>query len=156
MQGIANGFFGFDIASRCATIWDDGEKKFTLTNEKQLGEAVVSVLKHPEITANKYLYISSVETSQNEILAALEKATSSKWTLHHTTTNEQVTEGSKKLQAGDFEGALQLVRAIPYGTFPGLDSNYAKDRVLANGLLGLKEESVQETIQRVVDKTKAN
>ena len=82
MQGIANGFFGFDIASRCATIWDDGEKKFTLTNEKQLGEAVVSVLKHPEITANKYLYISSVETSQNEILAALEKATSSKWTLH--------------------------------------------------------------------------
>ncbi|KAL4790577.1 hypothetical protein BDV19DRAFT_393951 [Aspergillus venezuelensis] len=154
--GIANGFFQFDIASRTATIWDDGNKNFTLTNEKQLGDAVVSVLKNPEITANRYLYISSVETSQNEILAALEKATSCKWTLHHTTTEQQVTEGSKKLQAGDFEGALQLVRAIPYGTTPGLDSNYAKDRMLANDLLGLKEESVQETIQRVVDETKTN
>ncbi|KAL4954142.1 hypothetical protein BDW69DRAFT_205413 [Aspergillus filifer] len=153
--GIANGFFQFDLASRSATIWDDGNKKFTLTNEKQLGDALVSVLKHPDITANKYLYISSVETSQNEILAALEKATSSKWTLQHTTTEQQVAEGSKKLQAGDFEGALQLVRAIPYGTTPGLDSNYAKDRVLANDLLGLREESVQETIQRVVE-TKAN
>ncbi|KAL4938442.1 hypothetical protein BDV06DRAFT_231853 [Aspergillus oleicola] len=154
--GIANGFFQFDIASRTATIWDDGNKKFTLTNEKQLGDAMVSLLKRPEATANKYLYISSVETSQNEILAALEKATSSKWTLQHTTTEQQVTEGSKKLQAGEFEGAFQLVRAIPFGITPGLDSNYAKDRPLANDLLGLKEESVQETIQRVVAEFKAN
>ncbi|KAL4925277.1 aromatic alcohol reductase [Aspergillus undulatus] len=154
--GITNRFFQFDIASRSATIWDNGDKRFTLTNEKQLEDAVVSVLRHPEATANKYLYISSVETSQNEILAALESTTSSSWALQHTTTDAQVAEGSKKLQSGDFDGALQLVRAIPYGITPGLKSNFAKDRVLANGLLGLREESVQETIQRVVSEFKSN
>ncbi|KAL6230828.1 hypothetical protein BDW75DRAFT_221613 [Aspergillus navahoensis] len=148
--GTANGFLGYDIGSRTATIWDDGNKKFTCTNQKQFGRAVVSVLRQPEATANQYLYISSVETSQNEILAALEKATESSWTAQHTTTDAEVSDATTKLQKGDFNGALTLVRATVYGDIPGLGSNYAKDRVLANELLGLEEESVEETIQRVV------
>ncbi|KAL4783600.1 hypothetical protein BJX76DRAFT_368344 [Aspergillus varians] len=153
--GIGNGFLGYDIASRSATIWDGGDKKFTLTNQKQLGDAVVSVLKHPQATANQYLYISSLETTQKEILAALEDATSSSWTVQKTTTVAEVSEANKKLQAGDFGGALALVRATIYGDVPGLASNYAKDRVLANSVLGLTKESVQETIQRVVGEFKA-
>ncbi|KAL5044344.1 hypothetical protein BDW71DRAFT_215718 [Aspergillus fruticulosus] len=148
--GIANGFLGYDIGSRTATIWDDGNKRFTFTNQKQLGRAVVSVLRHFGATANQYLYISSVETSQNEILAALEKATASSWTAQRTTTDAEVSDAASKLQNGDFSGALTLVRATAYGDIPGLGSNYAKDTVLANELLGLEEESVEETIRRVV------
>lgn len=150
IQGIANGFLGYDIPTRSATIWDSGDKKFTFTNQKQLGDAVVSVLRRPQATANQYLYISSVETSQKEILVALKNSTSSSWTVQNTTTAAEVSEATKKLQAGDFSGALALVRATIYGNIPGLRSNYAKERVLANGLLELKEESVQKTIQRVV------
>ncbi|KAL4985311.1 hypothetical protein BDW68DRAFT_198911 [Aspergillus falconensis] len=148
--GIANGFLGYDIGSRTATIWDDGNKRFTFTNQKQLGRAVVSVLRHLGATANQYLYISSVETSQNEILAALEKATASSWTAQRTTTDAEVSDAASKLQNGDFSGALTLVRATAYGDIPGLGSNYAKDTVLANELLGLGEESVEETVRRVV------
>ncbi|KAL4875138.1 hypothetical protein BJY04DRAFT_211540 [Aspergillus karnatakaensis] len=153
--GIANGFFGYDIATKSATIWDTGDKKFTLTNQKQLGDALVSLLRLPEATANKYLYISSVETSQNEILAALESATSASWTAKRTTTDDEVSDGIKLLHEGDFGGALKLVRATGYGDLPDIGSNYAKDRVLAHGLLGLEEESVQETIDRVVREFKS-
>ncbi|KAL4922090.1 hypothetical protein BDW62DRAFT_217916 [Aspergillus aurantiobrunneus] len=148
------GFLGFDLASRSATIWDGGNKKFTLTNQKQLGEAVVSVLRRPEVSANQHLYISSVETTQNEILAALESSTSSSWTVQHTTTDAQIREANEKLQAGDFNGAVTLALAAIYGDIPGLQANFAKDHTLANNVLGLKDESVQETIKRVVSESK--
>ncbi|KAL2815283.1 hypothetical protein BDW59DRAFT_176208 [Aspergillus cavernicola] len=149
--GIGNGFLGYDIASRSATIWDGGDKKFTFTNQKQLQEAVVSVLRKPDATANQYLYISSVETSQNEILSALKLVTSSEWTVTPTKTQDEVSAAIAKLGKGDFSGALTLVRATTYADIPGMGSNYAKDRELANGLLGLEEESVEETIKKVVD-----
>ncbi|KAK1238027.1 hypothetical protein MKX08_002606 [Trichoderma sp. CBMAI-0020] len=147
--GLTSGFLEYDIATKTATIWDDGNKKFTLTNEKELGAATAAVLKKPEETANKYLFISSVETTQNEILAALEETTGTKWTVNKTTTKEQVDAALQKLGAGDFLGALVLVRATVYSNIPGLKSNYAKDEVLANNLLGLKPEGVTETVQHV-------
>ncbi|PON23685.1 hypothetical protein TGAM01_v207332 [Trichoderma gamsii] len=147
--GLANGFLEFDLANKTATIWDGGNKKFTLTNEQDLGAATAAVLKKPEETANKYLFISSVETTQNEILAALEEITGAKWTVNNTTTKEQVDAANQKLGAGDFNGALALVRATSFGDIPGLKSNYTKDEVLANNLLGLKPATVTDTVKRV-------
>lgn len=109
----------------------------------------MAVLKKPEETANKYLFISSVETTQNEILAALEEITGAKWTVNNTTTKEQVDAANQKLGAGDFNGALALVRATSFGDIPGLKSNYTKDEVLANNLLGLKPATVTDTVKRV-------
>lgn len=108
------------------------------------------MLKNPEETSNKYLFISSVETTQNEILAALEEATDSKWTVNNTTTKEQVNEAFQKLTAGDLNGAFTLVRATSYSNTPGLKSNYARDEALSNDLLGLKTSSVAETVKRVI------
>lgn len=146
---MTNGFLEYDIANKIATIWDGGNKRFTLTNEKDLGTAIASVLKKPEETANKYLFISSIETTQNEILAALEETTGVKWTVNATTTNVQVDAARQKLGAGDFSGAFTLVRATSYSNIPGLKSNYAKDEVLSNDLLELKPGSVTETVKRV-------
>lgn len=150
-QGLENDFLQFDLANRTATIWDGGHKSFTLINEKPLGQSVVSVLQNPESTKNKYLYVASVETTQLEILAALEKATGAKWTAQETTTEAQLSEAAKKLTAGDFDGAFILVRATVFGNSPGLNSNYVKDTGLANDILGLKLESVEETVSRVVN-----
>lgn len=153
-QGLANGFLEFDIARRTAKIWDGGHKRFTLTNEKQLSQAVASVLRHPEETRNQFLHIASVETTQREILAALEKETRSKWTLTETTTAAQIDEAHKKLGTGDFGGALILVRATCFGNTPGLRSNYATDEKLANDVLGLELGSVGETVKRVMQRIK--
>jgi hypothetical protein len=69
-----------------------------------------------------------------------------------TTTNAEVSEGVKKLGAGDFSGAIILVRGTSYADIPGLRANYATDEKLANSLLGLKPESVKETVKRVLAK----
>lgn len=151
-QGLENGFLGYDISSRTATIWDDGNKKFTLTNEGHLSKAVVSVLQRPNETKNQILYIASVETSQNEILNAFETVTGFKWSIIRTTTEEQVTEARMKLSKGDFDGALTLVRATSYSNLPGLKSNYAKGFKVANDILGLEWANVEDTVRTVVSK----
>ena len=51
-----------------------------------------SVLQHPQETSNRYLYIASLETAQNEILAVLEEATGTEWSVKATTTEEQVAQ----------------------------------------------------------------
>lgn len=150
LQGLRSGFLGYDIANKTATIWDGGDKRFTLTNERDLGIAIASVLKKPEETSNEYLFVSSVETTQNEILAALEEATNTKWTINATTTEKQVNDAFQKLTSGDLNGAFALVRATSYSNTPGLKSNYAQDETLSNDLLGLKAASVAETAKRVV------
>jgi hypothetical protein len=147
---LANGFLGYDIKNRTATVWDDGDKRFTLTNEESLGNSVVTALQKHEETKNRYCFIASVETSQNEIVAALEKATGSKWNVIRTTTKEQFDDAARRLGAGDFTGAFNLVRGTVYGDIPGLRSNYAKDEVLANDVLGVSIEDVNEVVERVV------
>jgi uncharacterized protein YbjT (DUF2867 family) len=148
--GLSNGFLEYDIAGKSATIWDGGNSKFTLTNAEQLGRSVIATLERPVQTANKNLYVASVETSQKEILEALEAASGSKFTVVNTTTKEQVAAAQEKLSKGDFSGAFALVRATSFATIPNLRANYVKDEQLSNDLLSLKFESVQETAARVV------
>ncbi|RAK88038.1 NmrA-like family protein [Aspergillus costaricaensis CBS 115574] len=148
--GLASGFLGFDIKTKSAVIWDGGVTSFTMTNEEQLGKAVLSVVLRSEETKNRFLYIASVETTQNEILNTLEDVTGSRWTVTETTTDEQVAEGLKKLNVGDFSGAFALVRATAFGSTAGLKTNYVRDQKLAIGLLGLNMDGVRETIERVV------
>ncbi|RAL01428.1 aromatic alcohol reductase, partial [Aspergillus ibericus CBS 121593] len=148
--GLTAGFLGFDLHQRTALIWDGGVTRFTMVNEKQLGESVVSVLLRPEETKNRFVYVASVETTQKEILETIEKVTGAKWTVTDTTTEVQIADGFQKLAAGNFEGAFALVRATAFGNTPGLKVNYVKDRELANEVLGLEWETVRETIERVV------
>ncbi|PYI07360.1 NAD(P)-binding protein [Aspergillus sclerotiicarbonarius CBS 121057] len=148
--GLAAGFLGFDLKERTALVWDGGVTRFTMMNEKQLGESVVSVLLRPEETKNRFVYVASVETTQKEILETFEDVTGAKWTVTDTTTDVQVAEGFEKLGAGNFEGAFALVRASAFGNTPGLKVNYVKDQELANELLGLQMDTVRETIERVV------
>jgi hypothetical protein len=103
-------------------------------------------------TANQYFYVASVETSQKEILGALEEATSSKWTVTDTSTDSEISEAVKTLGIGDFSGAFMLVRDTSYANTPGLRANYVKDEKLANGLLGLMKQSVKDSVIQVVDK----
>ena len=140
----------FDLKSRTATIWDKGTSKFTLTDDDQLGRAVIAVLDRPDQTANKNIYVASFETSQKEILTALEKVTSSRWTVTDTTTEKEVAEASEKIGKGDFSGAYALVRATSFASTPGLRANYSRVEELSNELLGLEFGSVEETVSRVV------
>jgi hypothetical protein len=79
----------------------------------------------------------------------LEETTGFRWTVTETTTDKQVSGGLELLGKGDMSGAFVLVRATSLGNTPKLRANYVRDEQLANDILGLKMESVEETVKRV-------
>ena len=149
---MANGFLGFDLTSNRATIWDDGNTRFSCVNEETLGKAVVACLEHSAETVNKHVYISSLAVTQNQILQALEQATATTWTVKHTSSTEQIDAAREALGKGDFAGAFALVKATCWSNVPDLRQHFevAEKESLMNDVLGIKAESLQETVERVL------
>jgi hypothetical protein len=149
---LANGFLGFDLTSHKATIWDDGNTRFSTVNEVTMSKAVVACLEHTEETINKYVYVSSLAVTQNEILQALEKSTSKKWTIRHTTSSGEVNTAREALSRGEFSGAFALVKASAWSNLPDLHQHFETDEkdLLLNNLLEVKKENVHETVDNVL------
>jgi hypothetical protein len=125
-------------------IFDGGNRAFSATNLSQVGNAVVAVLSKPEETANQFIYIDSFTTTQNEILAKLEKATGEKWKITESTTEEAKAEGQALFARGDYSGLLLLLKAIFLGE--GYGSDFTKDAVLGNEKLGLPNQDLVSTV----------
>lgn len=136
-QGLRVGFLGFNLQDKKATIWDDGDTPFSATNQGDLGKALVSILKNPAGTANKYLYVATVTTSQSAILKSLEASSGKKWDVATVSTDAQLEKGRKMVSEGDFNGMLLLVQASMWGKVTGLQSYHAAAETFANDLLGL-------------------
>ncbi|KAK8023720.1 hypothetical protein PG993_011786 [Apiospora rasikravindrae] len=62
------GLLGIDIPNRKATIVDSGDEPFSASNREQVARAVVAVLQRPAETANRYLMVQSLTTTQNKLL----------------------------------------------------------------------------------------
>lgn len=143
---LETGFLGIDIKSKTATIWDSGETVFTATNVAQIGKAVTRVLQKPEETANRYVYVSSVQTSQKEILDSIERVTGEKWNVVNVNSESKIKELKGKLENGDYSGIFTLVSAaiaaVPLGNLEKAGLN--------NDLVGLEKESLDETVRRVL------
>ncbi|KIW14169.1 hypothetical protein PV08_06950 [Exophiala spinifera] len=148
--GLANGFFGFDIANKTAEIWDGGNVPFSATNRADFGRAVASTLKHPAETANQFLYVATVTTTQKDILKAFEAASGQKWTVRDVKTDDQIATGRKMVSEGDFNGMLTLVRASAWGTYLGIRTNYPVDEKLANAVLEIPNGSLDDTVKAVL------
>lgn len=143
---------GFDLSTKRATIWDDGDTIFSGVNEEELSKAVIGVLKHPAETANKFVYVSSLATSQTEVLTALEKATSSKWDVTRVSTKEQLETAREQVSQGNFAGSFTIVKATVLGNLPGLQQHFEvdeKDR-LQTEALGVPKADLQKTVERLL------
>ena len=139
---------GYDIVKRKATIWDSGNVRFSTTTCATVATSVIKVLNHPNDTANKYLYISSFETSMNSILASLEKATGGqKWDVTYVQSDAQIKEGEEAVSKGDSMKAMNLVLAASFKG--GLGADFATAKSLANDTLGLPVEDFDTVIAEI-------
>ncbi|KAL8730585.1 MAG: hypothetical protein Q9181_004611 [Wetmoreana brouardii] len=146
--GLQTGFLGFDLKSNTATIYDSGDAQVNATTLSVVGQSVVSVLQHPAETANRYVYIQSTKTTQNEILAALEKSTGSKWTVNKRSCADASKTGGEKFSKGDMSGVVDLITGALYSGEP--QTLYDETRGLDNDLLGLKQAPLGELVDKVV------
>lgn len=87
--------------------------------------------------------------TQNQILAALEKATGEQWKTTPASAEAVRKEGHERLSKGDSGGIFALIIGTIYSGDDILD--YAKRRGLDNEALGLpQEEPFEVFIEKVV------
>ena len=110
----------------------------------------MGVIAHPQETANQYLYVASVTTTQNAILKSLENHSDEKWSKTHLETDQTIEAAKEKAATGDFGAVFTLVQATTFGKVPGIRANYGADEMLANDILGLEHTTVDETIKTVL------
>lgn len=147
-RSLKLGVLGFDIPARRATIYDSGDRPFTASTVAQVSSAVVGVLQNPEQTANKYVYVGSFTTSQNEILAALETVTGDSWAVEKASSAEKVEAGKEQVGRRNSAAIRPLITAAMYHERSG--SDYESETGLSNGLLGLSKEDLTTVIRKVV------
>ncbi|KAF4463288.1 hypothetical protein FALBO_9894 [Fusarium albosuccineum] len=139
---------GWDLGARTVTLFDGGDIPFEATNLDQVGRAIAKSLKKPNITKNQYVYVNSFTVTQNQILAALERATDDKFTISHSTVDELWNSGAAKIKEGQPFGTLAQISAAIYGK--GGLANYSVSRGLWNDKIGLEQENLDEAVDAIV------
>ena len=147
-RGLGNGFLGFDVTARRAKIYGTGDEAWTGTTVPQIGLAVARLLRKPEDVKNRFIYIYSVRTTQNEILAAMEALTGSKWSVEHLEWEKEISAGRKLLEGGNRAGIVPLI--LSYFFREGKGADYVNDVQADNALLGLPTEDLKEIVRGVV------
>ncbi|KAF2204783.1 NAD(P)-binding protein [Delitschia confertaspora ATCC 74209] len=140
---------GFNIQDRKATIYDSGTEAFTGTTLRGIAAAVVGILNHPDETANKYLRVRSIQTCQNELLAAFEEATGENWEVEYEKSSDLMARGRQKLKNGDGAWVLDLIVAQLLEEGAGRSVVVTAEEA-DNGILGMGEESVHSMVDAIV------
>jgi hypothetical protein len=141
------GFFGFDLPSKTVTLIDGGTAIFTSTSLSTIGKALITMLDHADETKNQYVFVSSFNVSQKDILDVVEKVDGQKWTVKHDTSEKVIAEGKRKLAAGDFAGIIDLTRGGAFGKQALGDS---RPYGLWDDKLGLPKEDIEQAVKNVL------
>lgn len=149
--------YGFDIANRAATLFDEGETPISLSTWPQIGRAVAALLSLPLETLdtyrNKVVYINSFTVTQKEILASLQRVantTSTDWTVTKQPATERFAEGQLEISKGNRAG---FIKAMSRVFFTDGNGNFEKRRGLANAALGLSREDLDDASRRAVERS---
>lgn len=145
--GLQCGLLQFNLKERKVVILDGGDIRWSATTLETIGLAVVKILQNHDNNQikNKVLYIHSFLVTQNEVLAALKRATGDKWHVDHADAQELIESHKDKAHEGDGESIEQIVSA--HGIVAG---NWEGRETFANEILGLPTESLQEAVDQVV------
>lgn len=141
---------GFDIANASAVIYDKGSEHFTGTTLQGIGQSVVGVLQHPRETANRFVKVLSIQTCQNELLAALEGTTARPWAVRRSTTEALVARGRGKHRDGDGGWRLDLVVAQLYDEGQGRGLLVPSREESDAELLGVAAESAEQVVSKAL------
>ncbi|UNI18266.1 hypothetical protein JDV02_004544 [Purpureocillium takamizusanense] len=132
-------------------LYDGGNTVFSATTLESVGDAVVGILKHPEETKNRRVYVEDIKISQNRLLALAKEVTPGKqWLPHQVSVDAVVKEADEKLAKGDYAHE----NFIPYLFRALFDPVYGPSfEKTDNELLGVKgvdEEFVVELLKRII------
>ena len=156
-------WFGFDIKNRKVTFFDDGETKINSSTWQQCGRALAGLLNLPEKAAepgsvaveewkNKPLYTSSFRVSQRDMLDSIHRvtgSTDSDWDIRREPTKQRYQDGLDEMRKGVRTGFAKSMYAR--GFFPGGGADFESTKELANQVLRLPTDDLDEATKRAVE-----
>ena len=153
-------WYGIDIKNRTVTFFDDGKTMVNDSTWLQCGRALAALLSLPVDGAspslsqwkNKSLYIASFRHSQRDMLDSLNRVlgtTDKDWAIKHEDTPTRYQNGLDEMKAGDRRGFAKAMYTRNF--FPNGGGEYESKMGLANEMLGLPKESLDEATKRTVD-----
>ncbi|KAM5341836.1 hypothetical protein ACJ41O_014867 [Fusarium nematophilum] len=146
--GMRVGLLHFDIDTSTAVILDKGDVPASAATLRQVAEALVAVLRRPETTKNRLLYVHSFCKTQLEVLASLEKATGKTWKKEFVDSQEFLKKETDKLAVEFTKEAMEEVVFV-LGT---LDADWrTRGEAFAMKELGLEEEDLDEVVRGIVE-----
>lgn len=135
---------------------DGGDRPMTGTVLPSIGQAVASVLQHPEETKNRAVYTQSAIVTQNQLLGIFQKlspGTNVEVTPAKSEDFEKVgREEMKKENPNPYLGPFNLIKRAMYGE--GYGAVAPQDK-LDNKLLGIHEFSEQDLEKAVAEIVKS-
>ncbi|KAH7308471.1 isoflavone reductase family protein [Stachybotrys elegans] len=148
--GIRADWLDYYLNKKRAIIYDSGNKLWSTTNVGTAAAAVVKVLHKPEETVNRAVFVASFTVSQNQVLNALQAATGVEWETRRMTSVEALKK-AERLDNEEYSIGLKLrILMLLYAEDADRGANFEKDGLLDNKLLGLPEENLEDTIQRIL------
>jgi hypothetical protein len=157
---LGENFFGIDIKNRKATFFDDGKTPVSTSTWRQCGRALAALLSLPETDSepaveqwkNKAFYIASFTVSQRDMLDSVHRVigtTDKDWEIRYEPSAQRYQDGLEAMQQGDMTGfAKSMYTRIFY---PNGDGDFEKARGLANGVIGIPKDNLDDATKRAVD-----
>lgn len=142
-----------DVKNGTATVWDDGDVPVSTTNLRIIGQTLVKLLTDSaayEDSQNKYIYLASHTTTQNEVIAATEKALGKKIEVTKIDGAQRLAEGKEKLAKGDLLGIRYLISGVAFSRIDGEALADYREFGIFNDKHGIKDISVEEDVKNLV------
>jgi hypothetical protein len=98
--GVNFGFLGPNIRAKNATFHDGGDKASCMTSTEDIGKAVALMLKHPEETRNKPVYVYSTFSTEKKITDIVAKLTGIDFEIQHADVRKDADEYLAELKEG--------------------------------------------------------
>ncbi|KAK5988573.1 hypothetical protein PT974_10057 [Cladobotryum mycophilum] len=156
--------YGIDSKNKKITFYDDGKTIINTSTWVQCGRAAAALVSLNELPQdendtsttlshwrNKYLYISSFRISQRAMLDSLNRVqgtTDADWDIEHEGSEERFKRGLGILKGGDFTGYPMALYARTF--YPNGDGDFESKYGLANEVLGLPVEDLDEATRRAL------
>lgn len=151
--GLENKFI-LDPVEGKATLWDGGDHPISVTRLAAIGQAVAGVLKHPDETVNRTVYIQEAGVSLKKLVEIAKELTpGKKWTVVEGSTAEVVQKSNDALSKGVFEPWVFVTLIFRAAFSNETGAHFAKNDNALVGVHELSEEelkaAVKETLSRI-------
>ena len=137
-----------DFDNHKATLFDEGNNRFSSTSIAKIAQSIVGILKHTGETANKVIHVSEVILTQNKVLEiAKQIQPEADWEVTAVPSDAVLQGALRDVAAGNFSEAT-IIAILSAVTFGGERYGAAYDKT-DNELLGIETLSDEDLRKRI-------